>query len=64
MLTSQTAVPTPQQMVEALHATFGQHHARAVHAKGRMVEGYFLPAKAASQITIAPHLQESIGRVP
>lgn len=63
-LTSQTAVPTPQQMVEALHTTFGQHHARAAHAKGLIIEGYFLPAKAASGITTAPHLQEGIGKVP
>src|SRR5512146_3138215 len=26
--------PTPQQMVDALHTTFGDHHSRAVHAKG------------------------------
>lgn len=55
VLTSQTAVPTPQQMVEALHTTFGQHHAHAVHAKGLIIEGYFLPANAASRITTAPH---------
>ena len=45
--------PTPQQMVDALHTTFGTHHARAVHAKGIIVEGSFTPALGARAITRA-----------
>src|SRR5262249_35600440 len=29
---------TPLSMVNALHTAFGEHHARAVHTKGVMVE--------------------------
>src|ERR1700710_1786714 len=49
---------TPRQMVDALHAAFGQHpNARAVHAKGIILEGDFTPAADAKSITIASHLQ-------
>ena len=34
---------TPQDLVNALHAAFGEHHARAVHAKGILLEGSFAP---------------------
>ena len=34
-------------LVDDLHAVFGKHHARAVHAKGVILEGNFAPAKAA-----------------
>ena len=37
------AEPTPQQM-DAMHSAFGDHHSRAVHAKGTIVEGSFDPA--------------------
>jgi catalase len=30
---------TPQDLVDALHAAFGEHHARAVHAKGLLLDG-------------------------
>ena len=45
------AEPTPQQMVDALHAAFGDHHSRAVHAKGTIVEGSFAPDPAARGLT-------------
>jgi len=49
---------TPRQMVDALHAAFGQHpNARAVHAKGIILEGDFTPAADAKSLSIAPHLQ-------
>jgi catalase len=32
---------TPQDLVNALHSAFGTHHARAVHAKGTILEGSF-----------------------
>ena len=47
------AEPTPQQMVDALHTTFGDHHSRAVHAKGTIVEGSFTPDAAARGLTAA-----------
>jgi catalase len=41
-------------MVEALHAAFGTHHARAVHTKGIIFEGTFTPAPAARAIVKTP----------
>lgn len=41
-------------LVNALHAAFGEHHARAVHTKGVMLEGTFTPAKEARTLTKAP----------
>ena len=52
--TALAAAPSPQQMVDALHTTFGEHHARAVHAKGTIVEGSFTPAPGARALTDAP----------
>ena len=51
--------PTPEQMVDALNGVFGQHHARAVHAKGIILEGSFAPSATASRISKAPHLQQT-----
>jgi len=48
------AQDSPAQMVDALHAAFGKHHARAVHSKGIMLEGSFVPASEARTITKAP----------
>ena len=50
-----TAQPreTPASMVDALHAAFGEHHARAVHTKGVMFEGTFTPSPEARAITRA-----------
>ena len=47
------AEPTGQQMVDALHTTFGDHHSRAVHAKGIIAEGVFMPDPAARTLTEA-----------
>ena len=33
----------PQELVDALHLAFGIHRARAVHAKGIVLEGVFTP---------------------
>jgi catalase len=49
---------TPRQLVEAIHGIFGEHHARAVHAKGIVLEGTFTPDPAAATLTKAPHLQK------
>jgi catalase len=45
---------TPLSMVNALHTAFGEHHARAVHTKGVVVEGTFTPAPEARTLTKAP----------
>ncbi|MBB5505087.1 catalase family peroxidase [Paraburkholderia atlantica] len=41
-------------MVNALHTAFGEHHARAVHTKGVMLEGTFEPAPEARALTKEP----------
>ena len=41
---------TPAEFVDALHSAFGKHEARAVHAKGIILEGDFTPDKHASRI--------------
>ena len=49
------ALETPSSLVSALHSAFGQHHCRAVHAKGTILEGSFTPtarAKGLSQATV------------
>lgn len=48
------AEPSAQQMVDALHTTFGDHHSRAVHAKGTIIEGSFTPDPAARGLTAVP----------
>ena len=45
---------TPLSMVQALHAAFGEHHARAVHTKGVVLEGTFTPAQDARKIVRTP----------
>ncbi len=67
-LTTANAQDTPtkassQQMVDALHAAFGKHpNARAVHAKGIILEGDFKPSAEAKKLTIAAHFQH--GTIP
>ena len=50
---AETSQPAPQQMVDALHAAFGDHHARAVHAKDLMVTGTFEPTPEAARLSTA-----------
>ncbi|MGH6882891.1 MAG: hypothetical protein ACREFM_18360, partial [Hypericibacter sp.] len=45
---------SPHDLVNALHAAFGQHHVRAVHSKGIMFEGTFTPSPEAKILTLAP----------
>lgn len=45
---------TPLSMVNALHAAFGNHHARAVHTKGTVLEGTFTPDPHAQALTKEP----------
>ena len=51
--TPAVGTPSGQQMVDALHTAFGDHHSRAVHAKGVMAEGTFQPAQDASTVSNA-----------
>ena len=54
---------SPADLVKALHTAFGEHHARAVHAKGIILEGTFLPSKEAASLTKAAHLQDAESQV-
>ena len=60
---SRSAIPhsTPERLVDALNGVFGkQIDNRAVHAKGVVLEGSFMPNPAASGLSMAPHLQKTI----
>jgi catalase len=59
--TKQTS--TPAQLVDALHSAFGEHHARAVHAKGIILEGDFTPDAKAKELSKAFHLQKQSSKV-
>jgi catalase len=48
-----SAAPAPQQMVDALYSAFGDHHSRAVHAKGIMAVGTFEPTSEAADLSKA-----------
>ena len=45
---------TPADLVAGLHTAFGVHHARAVHAKGTILQGSFTPSPEARTLTVAP----------
>ncbi|PZF71041.1 catalase family peroxidase [Taibaiella soli] len=54
---------SPQDLVNALHTAFGEHHARAVHTKGIFFEGTFTPSGEAATITTAKHLQKEPSKI-
>ncbi len=57
---SKTAAVTPAQFVDSLNGVFGKHPgARAVHAKGIVLEGSFIPSRSAAAISKAAHLQRT-----
>lgn len=58
-----TQKSSPGDLVNALHSAFGNNHSRAVHAKGIILEGTFIPNKDASEITRAAHLQNQSSKV-
>lgn len=60
---AQKDTSSPADLVAALHTAFGDHHARAVHAKGIILEGTFTPDKNAATITKAKHLQKQPSKV-
>ena len=43
----------PAELVRDIHAIFGDHHARAVHAKGVVLEATFEPTEQARQLSTA-----------
>nr|WP_306469167.1 catalase [Bradyrhizobium sp. NBAIM08] len=48
----------PEQLVDALNGVFGKHpRARAVHAKGLVLQGSFMPGKMAQSVSKAPHFE-------
>lgn len=50
---------TPSELVDALNLVFGkQTFSRAVHAKGIVLEGRFLPSPSAATLSRAPHFQK------
>jgi catalase len=55
--TAQPAPPSPTrlpaQLVQDFHGAFGDHHARAVHAKGIILQGHFEPAAEARTLSSA-----------
>ena len=51
--TPPTPHETPRSMIDALHAAFGEHHARAVHAKGLLLEGTFTASPDAARLSRA-----------
>lgn len=43
----------PAELVQDIHAIFGEHHARAVHAKGVVLDATFEPTEQARQLSTA-----------
>src|SRR5512132_3941991 len=43
----------PAELVKDFHALFGEHHARATHAKGVVLDATFEPTREASQLSKA-----------
>jgi catalase len=50
-------VISPEQAVDDINATFGRHHARALHAKGAIYRGTFTATPEAARLTRAAHMQ-------
>ncbi|HEY4343160.1 MAG TPA: catalase family peroxidase [Parvibaculum sp.] len=50
-------------LVNDLHSAFGDHHARAVHAKGIILEGTFVPTKAAHGLSAAEVFAEPASKL-
>ncbi|AKB40108.1 MULTISPECIES: catalase family peroxidase [Methanosarcina] len=51
---------TPAELVDAINLVFGkQTYNRAIHAKGIVLEGRFLPSPSAAALSKAPHFQNA-----
>lgn len=51
--TGQVGQESPQDLVDDLRIAFGKHKARAVHAKGVILQGRFIPTSQASSLSKA-----------
>ena len=49
----------PAQLVQDFHAAFGEHHARAVHTKGLILQGTFTSSAEARELCRAQLFMES-----
>jgi catalase len=52
-------VRLPDQLVQDFHSAFGEHHARAVHTKGLILQGNYNPSAEARELCRAPLFLES-----
>ena len=52
-------VRLPGQLVQDFHAAFGEHHARAVHTKGLILQGTYTPSVEARELCRAQLFLES-----
>src|SRR4051812_17405565 len=50
----------PAELVKDIHAIFGEHHARAVHAKGVILEASFEPTAEAQRLSKASLFQGKV----
>src|SRR2546430_14732595 len=50
-------IHTPAELVESMHSAFGHNHCRAVHAKGIILQGEFIPDSHAREFFFLTHLQ-------
>lgn len=52
---------TPAEVVDSINGVFGpQTYGRAVHAKGIVLTGRFLPSSQAASLSMAPHFQKAV----
>lgn len=51
----------PAELVKDIHAIFGEHHARAVHAKGVVLDATFEPTAEARQLSKAAVFADKVG---
>ena len=49
----------PAQLVQDFHAAFGEHHARAVHTKGLILQGTYTPSAEATELCRAELFTQS-----
>jgi catalase len=52
-------VRLPAQLVQDFHGAFGEHHARAVHTKGLILQGTYTPSAEAKELCRAQLFMES-----
>src|SRR3954449_12796619 len=50
----------PGQLVQDFHAVFGEHHARAVHTKGLILQGTYTPSAEAKELCRAQFVESSV----